>query len=105
MEEKTGKKTITEDVIRYVAGLSRLHFEDKDVAMFQEQLSQIIGYIEQLEEVDTENTEPTTHVLSSMKNVFRDDIPKSSISPDKATLNAPEKKENFFQVPRVIKDT
>ena len=96
------KKTITADTVRYVAGLSRLSFDDKDLIKFQEQLARILDYIEQLNEVDTENTLPTTHVLSSMKNVFREDEPKASLSPEEVLINAPAKKDNFFKVPRVI---
>jgi aspartyl-tRNA(Asn)/glutamyl-tRNA(Gln) amidotransferase subunit C len=95
---------ITEDVVRYVARLSRLSLEGKEVARFQEQLSAILDYIAQLNEVDTENTSPTSHVLTSMKNVFREDEPKPSLSNEDALCNAPEKKNGFFKVPKVIKD-
>jgi len=95
-------KKITEDVVRYVARLSRLNLDNKDVIKFQSQLSSILDYISQLNEVDTENTLPTTHVLPSMKNVFRDDIEEDSLSPEEALKNAPAKKGNFFKVPKVI---
>ncbi|NQT32966.1 MAG: Asp-tRNA(Asn)/Glu-tRNA(Gln) amidotransferase subunit GatC [Candidatus Omnitrophica bacterium] len=95
-------KKITEDVVRYVARLSRLNLDNKDVIKFQSQLSSILDYISQLNEVDTENTLPTTHVLPSMKNVFRDDIEEDSLSSEEALKNAPAKKGNFFKVPKVI---
>lgn len=105
MSEPSKKKTITEDIVRYVAGLSRLSFNEKETSSFKGQLERILEYIEQLNEVDTEGTPPTTHVLSSMKNVFRQDEPKKSLSPEEALSNAPDKKGNFFKVPRVIKDS
>ncbi|MFH1394964.1 MAG: Asp-tRNA(Asn)/Glu-tRNA(Gln) amidotransferase subunit GatC [Candidatus Omnitrophota bacterium] len=95
-------KTITADDVRYVANLSRLSLNDKDVVTFQNQLTQILDYIAQLNEVDTDNTLPTTHVLSSLKNVFREDVLKESILPEDALKNAPEKKDNFFKVPKII---
>ncbi|MFH1309838.1 MAG: Asp-tRNA(Asn)/Glu-tRNA(Gln) amidotransferase subunit GatC [Candidatus Omnitrophota bacterium] len=98
-------KTITADDVRYVANLSRLSLSDKDVVTFQNQLAQILSYIEQLNEVDTENTLPTTHVLSTMKNVFREDVLRESISPEDALKNAPEKKDNFFKVPKIISNS
>lgn len=101
-EEK--KKTITKDTVEHVARLSRLSLTEKEVAVFQKQLSNILGYIEQLEEVDIEGISPTTHVLSSMKNVFRQDEVRPSISNGEALLNAPDKKDGFFKVPKVIKD-
>ena len=101
----TGKKTtITEDVVRYVARLSRLSLEEGDAQKFQGQLSQILDYIEQLNEVDTEETAPTTHVLPSMKNVFREDEPVGSIPTEEALSNAPARKDGFFKVPKIIED-
>jgi aspartyl-tRNA(Asn)/glutamyl-tRNA(Gln) amidotransferase subunit C len=104
MKKGVEEKIITEEVVRYVAGLSRLRLAEKDVARFRTQLSRILDYITQLDEVDTEGILPTTHVLSSMKNVFREDKLKESLSPEKALSNAPARKENFFKVPKVVKD-
>ena len=104
MKDAVKKKTITEDVVRYVARLSRLHLDEKEVTRFQNQLSRILDYVAQLDEVDTEATLPTSHVLSSMKNVFREDIPGESVSNEEALSNAPQKKDNFFKVPKIIKD-
>ncbi len=104
MENTGRKKVITEDDVRYVARLSRLRLDEKDVTMFRGQLSAILEYIEQLNEVDTEGVPPTSHVLSSMKNVFREDEPGVSLSPEEALSNAPEKKDGFFKVPRIIKE-
>lgn len=105
MKGDNKNKTITEDTVRYVARLSRLELGDNDVVNFQDQLSGILDYIAQLNEVDTENTSPTTHVLPSMKNVFREDELKESLSPEEFLGNAPEKHENFFKVPRIIKSS
>jgi len=95
---------ITEDVVRYVAILSRLKLKDGDLDKFKGQLSDILNYIDQLNEVDTEGVLPTTHVLPSMKNVFREDVKKDSLPPEEGLQNAPAKKDNFFKVPRIIKD-
>ncbi len=102
MSEGSSKKTITEDVVRYVAQLSRLSFDDKEVKKFKSQLADILGYIEQLTEVDTKDTPPTSHVLTSMKNVFREDELQKSLPVEEGLSNAPEKKGDFFKVPKVI---
>jgi aspartyl-tRNA(Asn)/glutamyl-tRNA(Gln) amidotransferase subunit C len=104
MTDAVKKKTITEDVVRYVARLSRLHLEEKEVTRFQNQLSKILEYIMQLDEVDTEATLPTSHVLPSMKNVFREDKAGVSLSQEEALSSAPSKKDGFFMVPKVVKD-
>ncbi|MFC1548422.1 Asp-tRNA(Asn)/Glu-tRNA(Gln) amidotransferase subunit GatC [Candidatus Omnitrophota bacterium] len=103
MGKSAEKQTITEDVVRYVAKLSRLELGKEEGNNFQGQLSAILDYIEQLNEVDTEDTLPTTHALSSLKNVFREDEPKESLSPEEFLDNAPAKYKNFFKVPKIIK--
>ena len=100
--DKNYNRNITKETVEYVARLARLSLEEGEISKFQDQLSSILNYIEQLNEVDTKNTPPTTHVLPSMKNVFREDEIKVSLSPDEALQNAPERKENFFKVPRII---
>ena len=105
MENREDKrKSITLDDVRYVAGLARLEFNEGELVKFQEQLAGILSYVDQLNEADTENTSPTTHVLSSMKNVFREDELVESISSEEAVKNAPEKKGGFFKVPKIIED-
>lgn len=103
MQEES-KNTIAKDTVKHVARLSRLSLTEEEVTVFQKQLSSILDYIEQLEEVGIEGVTPTSHVLSSMKNVFRLDEVSPSLSNDEALLNAPDKKDGFFKVPKVIKD-
>ncbi|MFH1305351.1 MAG: Asp-tRNA(Asn)/Glu-tRNA(Gln) amidotransferase subunit GatC [Candidatus Omnitrophota bacterium] len=102
MKNTGKKKTITDDIVRHVAKLSRLHIDESEITKFREQLARILEYITQLNEVGTKDTFPTTHVLSSMKNVFRKDEPAGSLSVEEVMSNAPEKKENLFKVPRII---
>ena len=104
MENKTQRKAITEDTVRYVARLSRLSFGDAETSLFRDQLSRILDYIDKLNEVDTEGVQPTTHALSSLKNVFREDEFRASLAPEEALGNAPARKGDFFKVPRIIKD-
>ena len=96
------KNNINSDVVKYVAGLSRLSLNPDEIGKFESQLSQVLDYIEQLSEVDVENIVPTTHVLPTMKNVFREDEPKESLTNSRALSNAPEKDGEFFKVPKVI---
>ncbi len=102
MGNNINNKFITEEVVRYVARLSRLSLDDEGVSRFQHQLANILEYIEQLNEVDTKDTLPTTHAMSSIKNVFREDELKGSIPLEDALENAPQRHGNFFKVPKVI---
>lgn len=63
---------ISIEEVKHVAHLARLAITDEEAEMFTEQLDSIISFAEELNEVDTDNVEPTTHVLK-MKNVMRED--------------------------------
>lgn len=92
---------ITKDQVKHVAHLSRLAITEDEAEKLTEELSDIIGYAEQLNELDTENVEPTTHVLD-MKNVMRKDVPKASTTQAEALKNAPDTKDGQFRVPSIL---
>lgn len=95
--------TINQDQVRNVAKLSRLQLSDEEVAQFSTELSAIIGYIEKMNELDTENVEPLAHCLP-VHNVFRADVPKESLEVEKALANAPQRADDYFKVPKVLDD-
>ncbi len=96
------KKSIDEKTVKHAAKLSRLNLTAKEVSLYQRQLTDILGYINKLSEVDTSNTPPTSHPLESLKNVFRKDARKRSLPAENALQNAPKRKDNFFSVPKII---
>jgi len=98
------KNYIDRETVDYIAKLSRLSLSEEQAIKFQKQISDILGYINQLKEVDTDNVLPTSHVISSMKNVFREDKVKESLSQSEVLTNAPDKEDKFFKVPKIIKD-
>lgn len=93
------KITIAE--VEHVANLARLTFPEDERELFRSQLDAILSYVGKLGELDTEGVEPTSHVLP-IKNVFREDDPKGSLSPDEALANAPERSGDFYRVPKII---
>ena len=74
---------ITKKEVEHVALLARLKFSEEEKETFVKQLSGILGYVEKLNEVDTSNIEPTSHVIK-MQNVFRDDVVTDSLPREKA---------------------
>jgi aspartyl-tRNA(Asn)/glutamyl-tRNA(Gln) amidotransferase subunit C len=92
---------ITKEQIQHIAVLSRLNLSEEEKDLFGSQLSSILDYVDQLNELDTRETEPTSHVLS-LSNVMRDDILASSLPGEEALKNAPSRSENFYRVPRII---
>ena len=94
--------TVTTDLIDNLAKLARLQFSDDEKEGLKKDLEQMIGFIDKLNELDTENVEPLLH-MSLRSNVLREDVVENSITREEALLNAPEKNELFFLVPKVIK--
>ncbi|MGM7703499.1 Asp-tRNA(Asn)/Glu-tRNA(Gln) amidotransferase subunit GatC [Pseudalkalibacillus sp. Hm43] len=92
---------ISKEEVKHVAKLARLDMTDEEADMFTKQLDDIIGYAEQLNELDTENVEPTTHVLD-MKNVLREDETKPWLNNEEALKNTPDKQNGLIKVPAVL---
>lgn len=92
---------ISKEEIEHIASLARLSLTEKEKELFGSQISSILDYVEKLNELDTKNVEPTSHVLP-LSNVIRDDIPGPSIPREDALMNAPDHTEKFFRVPKII---
>jgi aspartyl-tRNA(Asn)/glutamyl-tRNA(Gln) amidotransferase subunit C len=93
--------SITVKDVQHVAKLARLQLSPEEEATFTEQMNAILQYAEKLNELDTENVKPTTHVLQ-VSNVMREDAVKESLSQEEALLNAPEDEDGHFKVPAVL---
>ena len=89
-----------EDVIR-IGNLARLSLTPDEVVELTTKLGQIVGLVEQLAEVDTENVEPMVHAFD-LQNVLAADIRKPSLSRDEALQNAPSSDSECFRVPAVL---
>jgi aspartyl-tRNA(Asn)/glutamyl-tRNA(Gln) amidotransferase subunit C len=89
------------DEVRKVARLARLELAEADLPRMAEQLNRILGYVDQLQQVDTDGVEPLAHPLP-VRNVFRDDEPAPSLPLDEALKNAPARVGDYFGVPAVF---
>ena len=92
---------ITPDTVDHVAKLCRINLDKEERKLFTEQLNQILTYMDKLNELKTENVEPTSHVVP-LENVLRKDIPSPSLNSEKVLANAPDKHGEYFKVPRII---
>ncbi len=92
---------ITKETVDDVAHLSRIKLDPQELEKISGQLSSILDFIDKLKSVNTDNIAPTSHILP-VSNVLRQDQPGVSLSAGKALENAPEKRDNFFVVPKVI---
>ncbi len=89
------------DEVKKVALLARLELGEGDLEKMARQLSTILDYVAQLQQVPTDGVEPLAHPLN-IRNVFREDEPDVSLPVDAALANAPDRRENFFGVPAVL---
>ena len=87
--------------VRYTAQLARLHLSEEEIAKFQTQLSQVLAYVEKLEQVDVTGVEPTAHA-TAIFNVFRKDESRDCFTPAEALANAPREANQLFVVPKVV---
>lgn len=92
---------ISKQEVEHVAKLARLELPDQEKDRLTDQLSNILTYVEKLNELDTTGIEPTAHVLD-IKNVTRDDVAVPSLPQERALANAPEKAAGHYKVPKII---
>lgn len=93
--------SLTPDEVRTVARLARLDLPAADLDRMRAQLSAILDYVDQLQQLDTAGVEPLAHPLP-VRNVFRDDDPAPSLPVDAALANAPARAGDYFGVPAVF---
>ena len=87
--------------IEQIASLSRIKLTDDEKDIFREQLTDILGYIEKLNELDTDDVQPMAYA-TSIKNVFREDQQKPSFPRQEILELSPSSANGFFKVPKVL---
>ncbi|MEZ6058948.1 MAG: Asp-tRNA(Asn)/Glu-tRNA(Gln) amidotransferase subunit GatC [Planctomycetaceae bacterium] len=87
--------------VRKVASLSRLSLTDEELNVYGGQLTEVLGYVEMLNEVNIDGVEPMPHAID-LQNVFRADVRKPSLDRSAALANAPKTDGVFFQVPQIL---
>ncbi len=89
------------DTARRVARLARIAVEEESLPGLAEEFNRVLAFIDELEEVDVEGVEPMTSV-TPMRLPRRGDEVTDGGAPDKVTSNAPDAREGFFTVPKVV---
>ena len=84
-----------------IAHLARLEFDEKDAEKMMKDMSAIVTWVEQLNNVNTDHVAPLT-TMSHEVNVMREDEVKPHLPHDKALLSAPQKDADYFRVPKVL---
>ncbi|MDM8516851.1 Asp-tRNA(Asn)/Glu-tRNA(Gln) amidotransferase subunit GatC [Desulfobacterales bacterium HSG16] len=92
---------IAKQEVIHVANLARLDLDEQSVDKFAGQIDTILEYIALLNKVDTKGVKPTSHAIS-LTNAFREDKVGEHLGRDDALLNAPERDDENFIVPKII---
>jgi len=93
--------SVTNEDVKYVAGLARLQLSEKEVNQLKGDMNQILEYMDTLNELDTTNVEPLEHV-TELNLSFRKDVALEPTPHEDALKNAPDADSDYFRVPRVI---
>jgi aspartyl-tRNA(Asn)/glutamyl-tRNA(Gln) amidotransferase subunit C len=92
---------IAPEEVREIAALARLRLDDAEVARMAHELDAILGYIDTVKNVATDDTEPMTHAVP-FACPLREDVPGEPLAVAEALRNAPQRHGGFFEVPRII---
>ncbi|MGB3719693.1 MAG: Asp-tRNA(Asn)/Glu-tRNA(Gln) amidotransferase GatCAB subunit C [Proteobacteria bacterium] len=92
---------VDEATVRRIARLARIKITDGEAQELQKELTGILNWVEQLNEVDTSNVEPMTRVVPIKLKMRKDEVTDGNI-PDDIVKNAPHTDDHFFVVPKVV---
>jgi aspartyl-tRNA(Asn)/glutamyl-tRNA(Gln) amidotransferase subunit C len=93
--------SVDTNIVRKIASLARIAVSDGEVEAMTGELNNILGWVEQLSEVDTDGIEPLHTVIPNQLRL-RDDVITDGNIRDKVLANAPQAEHGFFAVPKVI---
>ena len=99
--QENAEPTLSRDNVIKVAMLARLALSDDELSSLTDELSQIVGFVSQLSEINTDDVDPLAHPLDS-QNVFREDRPIPSLTTAEALRCAPQHDDECFLVPAVL---
>jgi len=94
---------ISPEEVQHVANLARLALPPEEMARVGNELNRILVYFQQLQELDTEQIESTSHAIA-MENIYREDSARESLPVEEVLANAPDRADVFFRVPRIIEE-
>ena len=93
--------SVSREQVRHIAKLARIAMSDEEIERLAPELNNILGWIEQLGEVNTDGVEPLTAVIDQKLRLRADEVTDGGIR-DEILANAPEAQHGFFAVPKVI---
>ncbi len=95
--------SLTRAEVQHIAELAKLQLTEAEEALYQEQLSDILDYMQRLNTLDTAAIPPTATVLP-LRSVMREDVPRPSLPVDEVLANAPARAGDSFEVRVILED-
>ena len=95
------EKHISREEVEHVAWLARIELSEEEKELYTQQFNQILAYFSKLAELETEDVPPELHVVS-LVNVCREDKAGRPLSVEEALKNAPKKRGECFEAPRIL---
>ena len=92
---------INDELVQHIAHLARLEFEGDELNEIKGDMSKIIGFMDKLSELDTEDVEPLIFMTDKV-NVLRDDKAERTLTSEDALRNAPKKDSDYFRISKVL---
>jgi aspartyl-tRNA(Asn)/glutamyl-tRNA(Gln) amidotransferase subunit C len=92
---------VKKETVEHISNLVNIEISEKEASLFAQQLSRVLGYFKKIDEVNTQNVEPTFHALD-LKNIVREDEVTPSLPNEIALENAPKKENGLFKAPKIL---
>lgn len=92
---------ISDEIIEYTGALAKLMLSAEEKQRVKLEMAKMLDYFDMLNDLDTNGAEPVSHIIP-ITNVFREDVVENADGSEDALANAPERKGNYFSVPKVI---
>ncbi|MEP7026289.1 MAG: Asp-tRNA(Asn)/Glu-tRNA(Gln) amidotransferase subunit GatC [Actinomycetota bacterium] len=92
---------VSRDEVIYIAELARIALPDDEIPFLQEELSSILAEVQKMQQLDTDNVIPTSHVIPR-SNVFREDVVTDGLAADAVLQMAPQHERSFSRVPSIL---
>ncbi len=99
--EESPRMSLDKDTVREIARLARLRVPEEDLDGLAGELSRILDWVEQLDEVDTDGIDPMSSV-AEVTLPARDDAVNDGADPERVLANAPDRVDDYYAVPKVV---
>lgn len=94
---------LTKEEVEHIALLARVGMTPEEVERYREQLSNILENFQVLQQVDTNNVQPTSHSIA-LENIMREDVPSPSFPQEEIVANAPQEEGGLFRVKAILEE-